>query len=192
MKIHIREGDIHVLEVRTRMPFKYGIATMTHAPHAFVRLFVEVDGQPVTGISADLLPPKWFTKDPARSLKDEVAEMARVIEHAVLQARDVRGDSPFDIWRQAWDAQSFWGLQESLPPLLVHFGTSLVERALIEAVGRAAGQTFAQMLYSNRLGIRLEEIHPSLKGNTPSDFLPAKPLDHLQARHTVGLADPLE
>ena len=47
------------------------------------------------------------------------------------------------------------------------------------------------MLHDNRLGIRLEQIHGSLAGRWPSDFLPVAPLQRLIARHTVGLADPL-
>ena len=63
MNLRIRAGDIHVVELQTRMPFKYGIATMTRTPHAFVRVQLEVDGKPASGIAADHLPPKWFTKD---------------------------------------------------------------------------------------------------------------------------------
>jgi hypothetical protein len=191
MNIHIREGDIHLLDLCTRMPFKYGIATMTSTPHVFVRLRVEIDGKLFSGVAADHLPPKWFTKDPQRSLADEISEMARVIEHAVEAAAGVRGASAFEVWRQLWDAQAFWGLQEDLPPLLTHFGTSLVERALIEAVCRHAGQPFANLLYTNRLGIRLGSVHPSLKDRQPADLLPQKPLASIIARHTVGLADPL-
>jgi hypothetical protein len=192
MNLRIRDGDIHVAELQTRMPFKYGIATMTRAPHAFVRLHVEVDGVVATGIAADLLPPKWFTKDPARDLDDEVAEMARVIEHAVSLAAGLAADSPWRLWRQIWDCQSYWGLGEELPPLLLHFGTSLVERALIEACCRAAGQPFARLLAANWFGIRLEELHPALKAAQLADLLPKQPLPRVLARHTIGLADPLE
>ena len=45
MSIHIRGGDIHRIDIRLRMPFKYGIATMTSTPHVFVRLWVEIDGE---------------------------------------------------------------------------------------------------------------------------------------------------
>src|SRR5262249_25786342 len=131
MTLRIRDGSIHVLDLETRMPFKYGIATMTRAPHAFVRLDVEIDGQVHAGIAADLLPPKWFTKDPARTLEDEVAEMGRVIAHAVRCAIGMTAADAFTLWRQVWDEQAFWGLRLDLPPLLVHFGTSLVERAVI-------------------------------------------------------------
>src|SRR5215475_3180737 len=115
MTTRIRAGDVHVLDVQTRMPFKYGIAPMTRAPHACVRLHVEVDGARHTGIAADLLPPKWFTKNPDRALDDEVAEMARVIAHAVNIAIGVEGESAFGVWRQIWDAQSYWGMGEELP-----------------------------------------------------------------------------
>jgi L-alanine-DL-glutamate epimerase-like enolase superfamily enzyme len=192
MKIHIRDGDIHLTDVRTRMPFKYGIATMTEAPHAFVRLRVEVEGRPATGVSADSLPPKWFTKDPHRPLGDEVAEMLRVIEQAVRLAPGTRADSPFDAWRQLWDAQAAWGRGEGLPPLLTHFGTSLVERALLDAVCRHARQPFHRLLRDTALGIRLGDIHAPLRRyRSPKELHGALPLAEIVARHTVGLADPL-
>jgi hypothetical protein len=189
--LHVREGDIHRLDVQTRMPFKYGIATMTRSPHLFVRLRVEIDGQLWSGVAADHLPPKWFTKDPARAIDDEVDEMLRVIRHAVRAAVGLRGATVFDIWRQLWEAQAVWGKEQQLPPLLTHFGTSLAERALIEAVCRSAGQPFAQALRDNRLGIRLGDLHPSLKGAASADLLPEQPLTEMVVRHTVGLADPL-
>ncbi len=191
MKIHIRQGDLHLLDIRTRIPFKYGIATMTSTPHAFVRLWVEVDGQQATGIAADHLPPKWFTKDPAKPIAAEINEMLRVIVHALQSALGIQAPSPFDAWRQLDAIQADWGRSEHLPPLLSNFGTSLVERALIEAVCRTAGQPFAQMLRTNQLGIRLGDIHPALAGLTPADLLPEKPRSQILARHTVGLADPL-
>lgn len=191
MTLHIRDGTIHVAELHTRLPFRYGIATMTRTPHAFVSVEVEIDGQCHQGVAADHLPPKWFTKDPARGLDDEVDEMARVIEHAVQASRGMRGGSPFAVWRELWAAQADWGQRERLPPLLTHFGTSLVERALIEAFCRAAGQPFHRLLFVDQLGIQLGNIHAPLAGSAPGDLLPDRPLQQIIARHTVGLADPL-
>lgn len=191
MKIHIHQGDVFLLDVRTRLPFKYGIATMTQTPHTFVRVEMEVDGKPAVGIAADHLPPKWFTKDPAKPIEDEIEEMLRVITHALNLSRGLRAPSPFDAWRQLDEAQARWGQQSQLPSLLTQFGTSLVERALLEGVCRAKGQSFAQMLKTNQLGIRLGEIHPTLTGLEPADLLPPTPLNRILVRHTVGLADPL-
>src|SRR5436853_7925728 len=98
MRIHLHGGDLHLTDVRTRMPFKYGIATLTSTPHAFVRLRVEIGGRPWSGIAADSLPPKWFTKDPSKPLAVEAAEMLRVIEHALQSAACIRGESRFEPW----------------------------------------------------------------------------------------------
>ena len=57
--------------------------------------------------------------------------------------------------------------------LLLIVGTSLVERALLEACCRAAEQPFWRLLRDNRLGIRLGELHPALKACAPADCLPA-------------------
>src|SRR5713226_8343905 len=155
MDIRILHGDIHLTDLRTRMPFKYGIATMTSTPHAFVRLWVEIAGKVSVGIAADSLPPKWFTKDPARPLAEEIDEMLLVIEHALQTAIGLRGGSPFKVWRQLYEAQANWGHVERLPPLLSNFGTALVERALIDAVCRTANRPFAEVLRSNLLSIEL-------------------------------------
>ena len=44
MSVKVRDVDLRVLNMRTRMPFRYGIASMTALPHLFVRCTVEVDG----------------------------------------------------------------------------------------------------------------------------------------------------
>lgn len=191
MNIHIHKGEVFLLDLRTRLPFKYGIATMTQTPHVFVRVQLEVDGKPVSGIAADHLPPKWFTKDPTRPIEEEIDEMLRVITQALALAAGLRAPTPFDAWLQLNEAQARWGRQAHLAPLLTQFGTSLVERALIEAVCRAAGQPFARMLMTNQLGIRMGEIHRELADLAPKDLLPPGPRTQILVRHTVGLADPL-
>src|SRR5436309_664435 len=105
MRIHIHRGDIHLIDLQTRMPFKYGIATMTCCPHAFVRLRVDGGGQITSGIAADHLPPKWFTKVPDKPLDAEIAEMLRVIEHAVTIAAGIDAASPFAAWQELYARQ---------------------------------------------------------------------------------------
>jgi hypothetical protein len=191
MKVHIRDGAIHLIDVQTRMPFRYGIATMTSTPHLFLRLSVEVDGQLAIGTSADHLPPKWFTKDPARPIAEETHEMLGVIENALRLAVGTRAETPFDAWLAVHAAQAAWGRAQALPPLLTQFGTSLVERALIEAACRAAGRPFHEMLRENLLGIRLGQVHPALTGRPMHELLPLTPRSVVTVRHTVGLSDPL-
>jgi hypothetical protein len=191
MNIRILEGSIHRIDLHTRMPFKYGIATMTHMPQVFVRLVCEVDGQSCEGVSSDLLPPKWFTKIPEKDPQLEIEEMLLAIRNALSLATGMQGDSAFNLWLELKDAQGRWATEQNLPPLLAHFGTSLVERALIDGVCRATGKSFATALHENVLGVRLGDIHAELMGKEPRDLLPAQPLASVIARHTVGLADPL-
>lgn len=191
MRLRIEEGQIHRIELRTRMPFRYGITTVTELPHIFLRLVVRIDGARQIGFSADHLPPKWFTKDPQRDTGEEIAEMLWVVGNALTLARGREGDSVFAVWRELYDAQAAWGDGQTLAPLLSNFGTSLVERALIDAVCRAQGRPFADLLRANDLGIRLDSLHPTLAGRAPADLLPAAPRRRIIARHTVGLSDPL-
>ena len=189
--ITLRDVSLHQSHLRARMPFRYGIATMTEVPHLFIRATWEIDGVVHEGIAADHLPPKWFTKDPNRALGEEIEEMLAVIRGAIAQTRGLRAATPFAVWRKLYAAQGAWGVANNLPLLLAHFGTSLVERTLIDAYCRARGVTFASALQENSLGVDLGAIHSSLAGTTPRDWLPAVPPAEVFARHTVGLSDPI-
>lgn len=191
MSIRIQSADIHLINLRTRMPFKYGIATMTRMPMAFVRVKAKIDGGELAGVSSDLLPPKWFTKDPAKPVETEIAEMLEVIQSACDLAAGLEAETPFALWRQIYLAQAGSEVGKKFPPLLANFGTSFVERALTEAFCRHSGKPFHELVHRNLLGIDLGSVHPELKGIEPGSLLPAKPLQHIIARHTVGLADPL-
>jgi len=174
------------------MPFRYGIVTMTEVPHVILRLAFELDGRESEGLAADHLPPKWFTKDPNRPLAEEIDEMLAVIRAAVDHARAVRAATPFQFWQALYAAQAAWGAAHRIPPLLAHFGTSLVERALIDAACRAGGVPLAVALRSNRLGLDLGALHAPLAGTLPRHWLPERPPEVVFARHTVGLLDPIE
>lgn len=192
MRIAVRHTDRYVLNMRARMPFRYGIASLTALPHLFVRVTLDLDGALHTGIASDGLPPKWFTKDPATSFQDDLAGMFQVITSACdLALRAGAAPSVFDLWQELYQAQQRWAEGTGYPPLLWGFGVSLVERAVIDAFCRARGTPFHQLLRTNSLGIRLGALYPELEGAAPADFLPDTPLRSLIVRHTVGLADPL-
>ena len=189
--IALRSAALSRIPLKARMPFRYGIATMTEVTHVFLRLAFDFDGRPESGLAADHLPPKWFTKDPNRALDEEVTEMLAVIRAAVGHARAIKAATPFLFWRELYAAQSAWAKAEKIPPLLAHFGTSLVERALIDACCRLNGVTLAAALRGNLLGLDLGALHTVLAGTTPRDWLPAAPPTEVFARHTVGLSDPI-
>ncbi|MBW7893767.1 MAG: hypothetical protein H3C27_01535 [Opitutaceae bacterium] len=189
--ITLQHAELFRHQLKARMPFRYGIATMTEVPHVVLRLTFDFGGNAQTGVAADHLPPKWFTKDPQRDPLEEIDEMLLVIRNAVQHARGISAATPFAFWRALYDAQAAWATKQNLPPLLAQFGVTLVERALIDAFCRAQATTFPTALRENRFGIDLGAIHPSLAGTQPGDWLTAAPPTAVFARHTVGLSDPL-
>ena len=192
VKISVRETQLFIRNLTLRVPFRYGITTMTRVPHLVVRARVELDGRMRQGFAADNLPPKWFTKNPDSEFRDELADMLEVTQSAAALARDLPPAATiFSWWRQVSQAQQAWASARGFPPLLSGFGVSLIERAVIDAFCRATGQTFAHAARTNDFGVHLNEIHPELGSLTPSDLLPAQAARSIIVRHTVGLADAL-
>jgi hypothetical protein len=198
MPVAIGNFDLRLFNMQTRMPFRYGIVTATALPHLFVAADCEVDGRRVGGIAADHLPPKWFTKNPTQPFEQELAEMFDVIRAACGHAIAAGPcDSPFDLWCATYAAQKQWAARTGYPPLLWAFGISLVERAMIDGFCRGRGIAFSKALRENLLGINLRRYfsefvgRPDLGCDWNAGFLPARPLDSIIARHTVGLIDPL-
>lgn len=186
--LRIVEADAFVVPVATRIPFRYGIAEMTAAPHVVVRMRVESEAGTGRGFASEHLPPKWFIKDAALPFADE----AEILTRAVLAARDtaVQLEAPhaFGLVRQLDAAQAAWAAREGVSGLVAGLGTALLERALLDAVCRLAAVPFADALESGLLGFDAAEVHPELAGTGP--FAVGREAA-IAVRHTVGLADPL-
>ncbi len=193
MKIAVREAELFIRNLTLRVPFRYGITTMTRVPHLVVRSVVEIDGKAQFGFAADNLPPKWFTKNPDTGYRDELQEMLAVTKSAAAIAHGLAAaDSVFDWWREVYEAQHSQAAARGQPPLLSGFGVSLIERTVIDAFCRAHGLTFANAVRNNALGVRLHEMHPELGSAGPGDLLPAQAGRSIMVRHTVGMADALD
>jgi L-alanine-DL-glutamate epimerase-like enolase superfamily enzyme len=183
----------HVLPMRTRFPFKYGIASMSALPHPFVSVDLTVEGKPASGLASEGLPPKWFTKDPTTLFEQDLAEMLAAIQNAARIGRNA-AQHPiafFKWWKDLYDEQTSWAQHREVPPLLAHLGTSLIERAVLDALCKAAGQPLHRLLRDPRLGIDLGAVRSQLAGISVDQILPPKPLDAIHVRHTIGLGDPL-
>ncbi len=189
MSVH--DVSFHVLPMQTRFPFQYGIASMTALPHLFVTVRGECGGVPLSGVSSEGLPPKWFTKDPETTFEDDLPQMLEVITVAASNLTRAATGTFFDHWKELYYRQESWARENGVPPLLANLGVSLMERALLDGFCRAMKVSLAEALRSNVLGLALGEVRDELAGNDPADLLPAAPLSRIVARHTVGLGDPL-
>ena len=64
-KLKLIAADFFERSVKLRLPFRFGVVTLTEAPQIFVRARIRLaDGREGEGVSAELLAPKWFDKSP--------------------------------------------------------------------------------------------------------------------------------
>lgn len=193
MLFSIQRLAFHVLPMRTRLPFKYGIAVLSSLPHVFAEVEMVVDGRVVRGLSSEGLAPKWFTKNADTSLEQDVAEMLAVVKNAARIGVNA-AEKPvlfFKWWRDLYDEQASWAKVAEQPPLLANLGTSLIEKAVLDGLCKAAGRPLHQLMGDPALGIDLGAVRGEVAGMTLSQVLMPEPFRRIHARQTVGLADPL-
>ena len=194
VRLALKAASFHVRDLRTRLPFRYGIVTLTHFPLLHLAVDVEAaDGRRGRGFAADNLPPKWFDKDPTKSFRDNVLDQLASIRaaHEAYLAAARAPRAIFDIWLDAYADCRRRGSTLGLNGLTASFGSSLFERALADAAGRLAGHGVVEMLRQNTLGIRPEAVHAELTLGDVLAWAGQTPPSRLAVRHTVGLVDPI-
>ncbi len=193
MSFRIHRIEFFRLDMKTRFPFRYGIASMTELPHLILRATAEVDGSISIGMSADGLAPKWFTKNPDTDyVDDDLPAMLTSISRAAQHATGVgAAETIFDWWWEMHQAQNDWGDRCGVPRLLSGFGSSLLERAALDAFCRAKKTTLNKALRADAVGLDLHRLRPQLASASIADALPTTPERSVRLRHTVGLGDPL-
>ncbi|HVJ25339.1 MAG TPA: enolase C-terminal domain-like protein [Burkholderiales bacterium] len=169
MKFSIRELEFYERDVRLRMPFRFGVVTLTEAPQAFVRARIVLEnGKSSEGGAAELLAPKWFDKNPALSNEDNFEQLRASMRNA---RKEYLADG----------ANTAYGHSRSSVGLVENYGPALLDRALLDALCRALGVSFYQAVRKNLIGLEL----------SPWFLESLEPRAQIAARHTVGLVDPI-
>lgn len=187
--VALREIELFERPVTLRMPFRFGIVTLTHAPQAFLRLTLE-DGS--TGIAAEMLAPKWFDKNPELSNEQNFDQLRR----SLVLARErylagPQGLAPFALHARHEAAHHAACAAEGLNGLVAGFGLALVDRAILDALCRREGVSVFEAVARNLPGIDAATA-PDLAGFDLGRFLAGlRPAETIEARHTVGLVDAL-
>jgi L-alanine-DL-glutamate epimerase-like enolase superfamily enzyme len=171
-------------EVKLRMPFRFGVVTLTESPQAFVKATIRLpDGKEAQGAAAELLAPKWFDKNTALSNEDNYEQLRaalRLARGAYLAGGE---NSAFGHWSSHYAGQIAQGARQGLNSLVACYGPALIDRALLDALCRALGISFFEAIRKNVPAI-------SFAGLDMNKFLSGlKPQTQIAARHTVGLVD---
>lgn len=166
--------DLFERDVRLRLPFRFGVVTLTAAPQAFARVRVRLaDGREAEGAAAEMMVPKWFDKDPALSNDDNVEQLRDSLRRA---RDDYLGHEARTAWRHASPVRGLVG----------NYGPALLDRALLDALCRARQVSFADAIRGNLIGA--EQVEGM---DLPGYLATLSFRDSIAARHTVGMVDAL-
>jgi Enolase C-terminal domain-like len=191
----VREVRLYERDVRLRLPFRFGVVTLTGAPQVFVRARIELlDGSAHWGAAAELLVPKWFDKDIALSNEQNFEQLRLALALAIDAYTQPAGPrTAFGHFAAHYDQQLAAGAAHGLNPLVASFGPAQIDRAILDAVCRSAGLSFYEAMRINLPGIdaaRLPALVPDFSRFDMQRFLAElTPAASIAARHTVGLLD---
>jgi len=189
-RFSIRAVELFERPVRLRLPFRFGVVTLTECPQAFVRVRIEfADGRSAGGGAAELMAPKWFDKNLALSNEDNFAQLRDVLRMArAAYLSDPSPDSAFGHFARHHDALLVAGAARGHNALLAGYGAALLDRALLDAMGRALGVSFYAAMRANLAGIGARRTE--FAGFDWPRFLAGRSVaTSIAARHTVGLVD---
>jgi len=186
----VRDIVLHERPVRLRLPFRFGVVTLTECPQAFVHARIELaDGHSAWGGAAELMAPKWFDKNLALTNDDNFDQLRDVLRLASTAYRsDATPDTAFGHFARHHDAHQAACAARGHNPLLASYGPALIDRAVLDALCRALGVSFYAVVRDNIVG--LGPRHVQFARFDWGAFLQTlAPSAAIDARHTVGLVD---
>jgi len=192
-RLTVAEIDLFERDVVLRLPFRFGVVTLTQAPQAFVRVRIaSEDGREAVGAAAELMVPKWFDKDPALSNEqnfDQLRTSCALAADAYLSAGP---QTAFGLTAASYHPIREVAASSGLNRLVAGFGAALIDRAVLDALCRAFDLSVFDAVSANLPGIEPRPLTPDLAGFGVPGFLSSlTPRARIHARHTVGMLDPL-
>jgi hypothetical protein len=190
--------ELYERPVALRIPFRFGAATVTHASQAFVRARIQLadgvsGGAEAQGAAAELMIPKWFDKSPQKSNAENVADLRKALASAA-DAYTSESSSRTAFGHAAAHYRSLLTAGEALGlnVLATHYGPSLLDRAILDALCRELGVSFKVAIRGNVPGIDTS-LTADLAGFDLDRFLGGlESPSRISARHTVGMLDPIQ
>ncbi len=201
MSYRIRNIRFYVRETRpARFPSALGKkgqageqAERVTSPLCHARLsLVTGDGRETFGCSADRLSVRWLDKRPGRSKALKLRELVALIGQAGRMYEQAgEFETPFAVWHALHPRIMEAGRAAGQEDLTCAFASALLERAVIDAVCRAEGTSFIELLRSGQSGFDAARLDGALGKVDAARLLPRSLPTRIGIRHTVGLFDPL-
>ena len=173
MRFAIKQLDFFERPVRLRMPFRFGVVTLTEAPQAFVRARIRLEnGTEAEGAAAELLAPKWFDKNPALSNEDNFEQL----RNSMRQARTRTFPEAWTLLMAIRVRASAWWRISALRSSIVRCSTPVPRARISRSMKRSRRTSRALPFPGSTCRASCEAL---------------KPGNRIAARHTVGLVDPI-
>jgi hypothetical protein len=190
LRLQVREIELYERPVVLRLPFRFGVVTLRQCPQAFVRARIEFpDGRSAWGAAAEMMAPKWFDKNLQLSNDDnfdQLRDVLRLARGAYLG--DAAPATAFRHFARHHDSHLTAASAKGYNPLLASYGPALIDRAVLDALCRSQGISFAAALQANLAGIGA--ARPEFGAFDFDRFLAGlQPGPTIEARHTVGMVD---
>ena len=178
---------------RLRLPFRFGVITVTEGRQAVIRARIRTDdGREAWGVAAETLAAKWFDKNPALTDAQNEHQLRRALELAEAATLAHGPGTAFGHFANTYAAVTAAAGAEALNPLVASYGRALLDRAMLDALLKLHGVSFWAGMRANIGGMVPHAIVPDLRDFDFAAMLAGlAPLHRLHARHTVGLVDPI-
>lgn len=193
MKVRLQEVERYERPMTNRLAFRFGVITVTEGIQAVIRVRIMLpDGRSCQGVAAESLAAKWFEKSPEFTDAQNFDQLRQSLDIAIGHYKAFGAATPFGLFAGTYREQQRKGAALRLNPLVAGYGPALLDRAILDALGKATGNSFAQMIAQNVPGIATTELTPDIDQLELATFLAElKPAPTIELRHTVGLVDPL-
>src|SRR5471030_843262 len=150
----VREVRLYERDVRFRMPFRFGVVTLTEAPQCFVRVRIELaDGRSQWGAATEMLAPKWFDKNLALSNEDNFDQLRLALRLAAGAYTDGKARTAFGHFAAHYREQIEAGAVRGLNALVANYGPAQLDRAIVDALFLSLGCSFYDGMRGNLAGI---------------------------------------
>jgi len=193
-RLAVRDIALFERPVKFARPFRFGAVTIEAASQAFVLVEIDVEGKGrAVGASAEMLAPKWFDKRPSLSPSETVEQLrCSLLIARQLYLTQKNFDTAFGLHAGTVARQIKHCAKENIPPLAAGFGQAEIDKAILDALLRAASVNFFDGMTGNIAGIDARLSRDLDDGDVASFLRGRGRAERVAVRHTVGLDDAIE